>query len=62
MLPRSMRPLGRRTHTPGGRECAERLVPSLVGGGIWGQRQVPDADLGRGAVQTILGDRDDVGG
>lgn len=33
-----MRPLGRRTHTPGGRECAERLVPSPSWEGGYGSR------------------------
>ena len=58
-VPRSMRPLGRRIHTPGGRKHAEGLVPRPWGE-VGGQMQAPDSDLGRGALQAILGDRDDV--
>ena len=54
-----MRPLGRRIHTPGGRKHAEGLVPRPWGE-VGGQMQAPDSDLGRGALQAILGDRDDV--
>lgn len=52
-------PLDRRTHTPGAEGV---LWGSFQTWGRSGQRQVPGSDLGRGALQAVLGDCDDVGG